>query len=486
MKSYEILEKPERISRGDPRVCMLLGDQKFPPAGERIRKSRFVYLLYIDGCYLLFHTLTRELLVLPPHCIDYFEDGRFFQCSILLDEIPAILFKHYFLVPETFSESQIYMELKDLLVVKEELPRGITHYVILPTTICNARCFYCFEQDMHYQKMNMETVEKTLSFIRNYKPENQNNIHIHWFGGEPMCAADHIDRISSGLKEAGIVFSAEMTSNGSLFTKELAYKAAQDWKISKIQITLDGMAEEYARRKRYSGALKTPFETIIRNVHLLIEAGIKVIIRLNVDENNTGEIYRVVDYLYKEFSAEEKEKLSVYAHSLFGQTGDGSVDCPLSAGSDALEARVLEINDYIMRHQLMPYDPGVLFTLKTHYCMVTSPECNVLIDATGQLFACDAMPENMRYGSVHTGINQQLWNQATAPCCVRKECSECVFLPQCTEFDRCPTRIEYDLCYRQEKRKLDRELIFIYYMYSEELSRAQQQKNIDSVQIAHP
>ena len=486
MKRHKNMETPMCISRGDPRVRMLLGDQKLPSTEERIRKSRFVYILYVQGQYLLFHTLTRELLVLPPRFIDYFEEGRLFPASILSEEFPAKLYKHFYLVPEHSPESQVYMELKDIMVVKEELPKGITHYVILPTTTCNARCFYCFEQGMQYHKMSAETVEDTLRFILQHKPVDQKKIHIHWFGGEPMCAADHIDRICSGLKDAGIEFSAEMTSNGSLFTEELANKAAQIWNISKIQITLDGMAEEYSRRKRYAGTMKKPFETVIHNIHLLIAAGISVAVRLNVDENNTGEIYRVVDYLGEEFTQNEKKKLAVYAHSLFGQAGDGSVDCPLSAGSDALEARVLEINDYIMRHQLIPYDPGVLFTLKTHYCMVTAPECNVLIDAAGQLFACDAMPENMRYGSIHTGIDQQLWDQAAAPCSVRKECEDCVFLPQCTEFDRCPTRVEYDFCYRQERRKLDRELRFIYEKYREELRRTQEQEDINSVQNEHP
>ena len=485
MKSHKNLEPPMCISRGDPRVCMLLGDQKPPSTAERIRKSRFVYILYVKGQYLLFHTLTRELLVLPPRFIDYFEEERLFPASILSEEFPTKLYKHFFLVPEHSQESQIYMELKDVMVVKEELPKGITHYVILPTTTCNARCFYCFEQGMKYRKMSTETVEDTLRFILQHKPLDQKKIHIHWFGGEPMCAADHIDRICGGLKNSGIDFSAEMTSNGSLFTEELVYKAAQVWNISKIQITLDGMAKEYARRKRYTGAMKNPFETVIHNIHLLVAAGISVAVRLNVDENNTGEIFRVVDYLSEEFSPDEKKKLAVYAHSLFGQAGDGAVDCPLSAGSDALEARVLEINDYIMRHQLMSYDPGVLFTLKTHYCMVTAPECNVLIDAAGQLFACDAMPENMRYGNVHTGIDQQLWDQAAAPCGVRKECEDCVFLPQCTEFDRCPTRVEYDFCYRQERRKLDRELRFIYDMYQEELNRTQQQADPESAHQEH-
>ena len=466
---------PECICRGDPRVRVLMGKQRRPSESERVRKSMFVYSLYVEGRYLLFHTLTRQLLVMPPQYIDYFTDGRLFPLSVLEQELPAKLYEEYFLVPEHSPESQTYLELKDVFALKEELPKGITHYVILPTTTCNARCFYCFEQGMQYHKMDAETVEDTLRFILRHKPEGEKKIHIHWFGGEPMCAADNIDRICAGLMEAGIEFTAEMTSNGSLFTEELARRAAETWKISEIQITLDGMAEEYAKRKQYSIALKDPFETVIRNMHLLIAAGIGVKVRLNVDENNLGEIYRVVEYLSEEFKGEERRKLTVYAHSLFGGAGEGLDACPVGVGSDALEARVLEINDYIHRIGLAFLDLGPLFSFKSHYCMVTAPECNVLIDAAGRLYACDAMTEEMYYGDVKTGIDPDAWSRVASPCAVRKECESCVFLPQCTEFDRCPNRMSYDECRRQENRLLERELRIAYDIYRDQQRQRQQE-----------
>ena len=458
----------ECLYRGDPRVCTLMWKQKLPAGGQRIRRSRFAYSLYMGGKYVLFHLLTREMLAMNPQDLDYFADDQLFPAEILKQELPAQLYEHHFLVPEDEQESQTYLELKDLLVLKEELPKGITNYVILPTTTCNARCFYCFEQGMKYRKMSKKTVEETLAFILAHRPADKKKIHIHWFGGEPMCATENIDRICEGLTEAGIEYTAEMTSNGSLFTEESVKKAAEKWKIGKIQITLDGMAEEYAKRKNYSRTVKNPFETVIRNIHRLIGAGISVAVRLNADENNLGEIYRVVDYLRDEFTADEKKKLQAYSHSLFSTSADGLDACPVGAGSDALETRVLEINDYIERQKLSVHDLGLLFSLKSHYCMVTAPECNVLIDAEGNLFACDAMPESMRYGDVKTGIRQEAWDRVAEPCSVRKECETCVFLPQCTEFDRCPNRTAYDDCFRQEKRKLDRELRFAYTVWKEQ------------------
>ena len=475
MNGNEEKKAIECLWRGDARVCTLLGPQKPPAEGLGIRRSRFVYTLYQQGRYLLFHTLTREILAVEPQYIDFFADDRLFPASVLSGEVPAKLYEHHFLVPENTPESQTYLELKEILVLKEELPRGITSYVILPTTTCNARCFYCFEQGMRYRKMSRETVEDTLAFILRHKPTDKKKIHIHWFGGEPMCAPENIDRICEGLTAAGIEFSAEMTSNGSLFTEELAKKAAEVWKVFKIQITLDGMAEEYAKRKRYSSAVQDPFGTVIRNMHFLIAAGIKITVRLNVDENNLGEIYRVVDFLKAEFTDEEKKKLLVYAHSLFGKPGEALDACPRDAGSDVLESRVLEINDYCERQGLRPHDLAPVFSLKSHFCRVTAPECNVVIDAAGQLFACDAMTENMRYGDVKTDIDMDVWNRVASPCAVREECARCVFLPECTEFDRCPNRMPYDSCYRDQQRRLERELRFVYFVSMEQKAKKQQE-----------
>ena len=52
----------ECLFSGDPRVRVLLGKQKRAEAGDYVRRSQFVYSLYMRGQYLLFHTLTRRLL----------------------------------------------------------------------------------------------------------------------------------------------------------------------------------------------------------------------------------------------------------------------------------------------------------------------------------------------------------------------------------------------------------------------------------------
>ena len=102
---------PECLFPGDPRVRILLGRQKLPKATEeKIRKSSFAYTFNTEGVCIVFHMLTRELLVLPIQEMEYLEDGRFFQSSVLEEELPAKLYEDHFLVPEHTQEDQIYLE----------------------------------------------------------------------------------------------------------------------------------------------------------------------------------------------------------------------------------------------------------------------------------------------------------------------------------------------------------------------------------------
>ncbi len=462
---------PGRLFPGDPRVVALMGRQKPPEEGENVRGSCFAFCLYTGGRYLVFHTLTRRLLDLPPRYIGFFTEGKLFPRSILKIPAAAKLYEDHFLVPEHTDESRTYLEVKDILLLREDAPPGISQYVILPTSACNARCFYCFEKGMRYRKMSAETVEDALRFIRNHKPENGEKIRILWFGGEPMCAADNIDRFCAGLREAGIDYAAEMITNGSLFTEETARRAADAWKVYGVQITLDGMAEEYAKRKSYADGLKDPFGTVIRNIRLLIAAGIRVKVRLNADEDNLGELFKTADFLNGEFNGDERKLLSVYAHSLHGRSENGAEMCPAGAGSGELEGRVLELNDYLRRLGLAAYDLDVLFALKTHSCIASPAEHSAVIDAAGQLFACEAMTGTMLYGNVKTGIDPAARDRIASPCAVRKECARCAFLPQCTEFDRCPNRVPFDLCLKLEKRRLEGEMRVAYAVYLDRLNR---------------
>ena len=447
----------------DDRVRFFLHKQKKAENIPGIKRSQFVFFLNMEDDCLFFHTLTRQVFLAKPEIIEWFTENQSFPAEILQQEEAAFLWENWFLVPADRKESETWQQIRQLLILKEEIPEGISHFVILPTTACNARCFYCFEQGMKPSTMDRDTVESTVRFILKHRPK-EGKIHIHWFGGEPACVPGIIDRICGGLSDAGVEFNAEMTSNGSLFTPGLAKHAKEIWKTDKVQITLDGLASEYAARKRYK-TIPDPFEIVTGNIRHLIAAGIHVAIRLNVDERNVDEIFRTVKFLKEFYTEEERRAMTVYAHSLFGKPGEGTAECASGAGSDELEEAVLHINETLISQGLQKKDLGEMLRLKTRYCMAAVPEYNMLIDAEGRLFTCDAMPQNMFCGDLKNGIDPAFRDNRSKVHEPDAYCEKCVFLPQCTDFSKCPNRLPFDTCRRQEERKLNSDLRLIYDWY---------------------
>ena len=130
-----IPEKIRNIYNGDPRVICLLGKQKKPKEEKKLRKSVFVFKLYLEGHYLLFHTLTRQILFVELELVDWFMNGRSFSLDVLQNETAAWLYDHYFLVPEDEQESRTYMEVKDLMEISGSYPYGPSAKITMKNSV---------------------------------------------------------------------------------------------------------------------------------------------------------------------------------------------------------------------------------------------------------------------------------------------------------------------------------------------------------------
>ena len=97
--------------------------------------------------------------------------------------------------------------------------------------------------------MTPETAEQVIRYILDTHADGKTR--IKWFGGEPLLGVKTIDRVCEGLREAGLEYTSIMISNGSLITPEIVQKMAGDWRLSFIQISMDGAERDYIGRKRY-------------------------------------------------------------------------------------------------------------------------------------------------------------------------------------------------------------------------------------------
>lgn len=205
-----------------------------------LRIMDYVLKVEYDGDVLLYNTVTGQLIALDEEEIKVME-----KKSIKYSPILESLVNCHYLVSEDYDEHQMVLNLRLVLQKMNTVAKtkAITHYTILPTTACNARCYYCFERGTIPQTMSEQTANEVVEFIKNHCGGNK--VQIRWFGGEPTIATHRIDQICAGLKEAGIQFSSRITSNGYLLNKDLVPKAKRDWNLEFAMISVDGTEQRY-------------------------------------------------------------------------------------------------------------------------------------------------------------------------------------------------------------------------------------------------
>ncbi len=385
---------------------------------------RSVYALPMaEGGRLWFSTLTRRVAELDAPMPERVPAGE-----ALREGETADLIRGGFLVPEGKDESAHYMDLFRILHALTA-EKGVKGYTILPTTVCNARCVYCFEEGRRQVTMTRELTEQTIRYIMNTRRSGETE--LHWFGGEPLAAAHVIDTISGALTGAGVPFTGDITTNGSLIDAETADRMAGPWRIRHAQVSMDGDEADYTARKRYLGG-NGQYRAVLRAVRMLAEREIRVSVRCNVDEANLETVPAFLADLAE--AAPDRRNIMVYLS-------------PLNAARSG--NRGAEIWRGIAEARQMIRDAGFggtdsRFTfgnLRNFHCMADLG--SVVIAPDGRLYSCEHCPPESCFGTVADGGQDPAERERFCRTDrLREKCRGCPFLPVCTPFASCPVQEE--------------------------------------------
>ena len=334
------------------------------------------------------------------------------------------LIEEHFLVHENYDEYKTVHQLRRIYQGRYTGNR-INHYTILPTTYCNARCFYCYECDYPHVHMTEETASRIVDFIAEHR--DGKDVSIQWFGGEPTVGMARIDQISQELKNRNIQYAASMISNGYLFDEYVVEKSVDLWKLQRIQITLDGTEKVYNRVKAYVGAKDNPYKRVLRNIDLLSNHKVKVNIRLNVDFYNKDEIEALIEDLGTRYAG--NKNVGVYLNMLFNNQGFE----PVVHSQDDIVELVEIIDGLTDRLKVLGLyrDSYQLPTLRFNQCMADNPH-SLLIQPDGSFCRCEHESVNDSYGSVKNGVvdfdKVLKWREAVEH---SDHCPECAIFPAC-------------------------------------------------------
>ena len=389
------------------------------------RPMRFLLRKQVENGLLLYNIVTSEMILLDE------SEKRLFEC------LPAVynpkmneLIRRHFIVDESLNEHKSVRELR-ALINKLEPSKRVTGFTILPTTECNARCYYCFESDHKRCTITDEMVQVVIDYI--VAQSKSKPIEITWFGGEPLVANKRISQICEGLREKDIKFNSSMVSNGYLFDNSLIHVAKTLWNLSSVQITLDGTEKEYNSIKAYINAPVNPYRRVLKNIDDLLENGISVNVRFNVTKSNALNLSSLIDELSKEFGG--KKGFSCYTHAIYEGVGFE----PLHYNeTDRTYIDVQTINlDKKLREKKLMGSLAQLPSLRTIHCMADNDSTR-LIYPDGTIGKCESRSSSDGIGSIYNDIVDKEKDQWYKSSKEYSECNDCCLYPDCINLVACP------------------------------------------------
>ncbi|MBQ6173918.1 MAG: radical SAM protein [Clostridia bacterium] len=422
------------------------------PSQTVYRPMKFLLQTQVDEGLLLCNVVTSELVLLDGAEREAFERLP----AAYVPEMDELIARHY-AVPESFDENRSVRELRALLR-KLDVPKRVNGFTILPTTECNARCFYCFESDHKRCTLTEEMADDVVEYIA--RVSKGGPVEISWFGGEPLVGSKRISQICAGLRARDIRYRSSMVSNAYLFDEELIRVAKNEWNLKNVQITLDGTETVYNETKAYVNPRDNPYRRVLRNINLLLDNEILVNVRLNVTDKNYEDLNKLVDELIGQFAG--KSGFSCYSHAVYDGVGfeplqyDDRTREQIDAQTSSLDAKLQGLN-LLGSLKRLP-------SLRVINCMSDNDGCR-LIYPDGKVGKCENRPSLDAVGDIYQDITDPEKNDWYKTPAQSPGCRDCCLFPTCMDLKSCP---EAGACSRiQREWRVSRYLTLISERYRE-------------------
>lgn len=368
---------------------------------------------------VIYNTFSKALLVLDDTEYSYLlsldaADENFInellENGVLVDENDdEISFLKYFHYKTKFSNQMLFL-------------------TIAPTLDCNFACPYCYENRIKGY-MSDDVQNGVLGFIEDSIKSGVKAIHLTWYGGEPLLCFDIVEnmskKISAMCKENNCRLKMDIVTNGYLLTEEIVEKIDL-LGITKVQITIDGLKEHHDVRRPLRGGGGT-FDKIIENLSLFDDSPLAVLIRMNVDNQNSGDF----KHLKAQIDSLGNKNIRVYASPVEDLNKDTVNDVSDFMTTDEFEAFASKACDE------GDWSDDDFSVMDDRFCFCTSETENCyVVDESGNFYKCwDEVgrkeykcfnildPDSINYHQIAKFLACDPFSDSS--------CGNCVFLPLC-------------------------------------------------------
>ena len=128
------------LKQSNPEIIRHLGGLQCRTRGKNYRMNKYCLIHEVEEGTLIFNCITgSEVIIRPFELMNIFTTNHCDYAEFLL--------ANYFLVTEDFDEDLIVDFIKNSQrnCITDNYLDHPTKFIILSTTRCNARCFYCYE-----------------------------------------------------------------------------------------------------------------------------------------------------------------------------------------------------------------------------------------------------------------------------------------------------------------------------------------------------
>jgi uncharacterized protein len=191
----------------------------------------------------------------------------------------------------------------DVEKVKDEEINKITSLDLLLTEDCNLACKYCFVKNGIYNRktasMSLGIGKKAIEFLIQ-KSGNQSNLHLCFFGGEPLLNFTLLKEIVSYAVEEGDKnaknFHFTITTNGTLLNDEIIdFFEKHDIRVT---ISIDGDKKSHDVNRPISRG-GSSYDSIVNKLELLNQSNISFAARATISSLTTDKIASNYEHLQR-------------------------------------------------------------------------------------------------------------------------------------------------------------------------------------------
>ena len=363
-----------------------------------------IYNIYFSdaGNNYIFNTWHGSLISVDDNLFEQFINKE--SDSISKEKINELI-KYGFLTEVENEYETVVQENEEKIKRADKLS-----VVIEPTLKCNAKCPYCFEKGVEYNDLDEGSADNIINYIIDNSVNRQ--VHITWFGGEPLVNPEIISYICKKLHDKNVRFYSTMITNGYLLDSNI--ENFEGWNLKRIQITLDDLFEKFDRIKNIA---PNSFIKIIKNIHKTMRANIKVSIRVNFNSENYANYKSIIKFVFDEF----KNNVNLYFHDIIG----ASYKTPFEASPNPL----IDIYSELIKYGYIKNIRDMKIKRTFYACAINEPTY-INVGPNGTVTKCEHYVGKDSMFNVGN-INDPNFNPNKNFNIYRETCKKCVCFPIC-------------------------------------------------------